>query len=199
MRMTLSPSYESVYVIVLVLGPKTWTRALAKSSVQYSSQYRVLRPHWRDRKADDLIQNCAAAYAGTCQAHIRCTTALRIGTSRKWRTTHLTRRLKKKAFYFWKSGANLDVLAIARLTHASGACVAFKVSWARNSRAINFLNSTALRSEAPATKSSSFRLLVPPLVCYCIGDLIWYIHISQNSQRICLAGWILSMYFSAEN
>ena len=28
---------------------------------------------------NDLIQNCAAAYAGTCQAHIRCTAALRIG------------------------------------------------------------------------------------------------------------------------
>ena len=33
----------------------------------------------QDLKAGDLKQNCAAAYAGTCQARIRCTTALRLG------------------------------------------------------------------------------------------------------------------------
>ena len=33
----------------------------------------------QDLKADDLKQNCAAAYAGTCQACIQCTAALRIG------------------------------------------------------------------------------------------------------------------------
>ena len=35
-------------------------------------------------------------------------------------------------------------------------------------------------------------------VCYCIGDLIWYIYKSQNSEIICLAGFLLYMYLSAE-
>ena len=33
----------------------------------------------QDPKADASEQNCVAAYADTCQARIRCTTALRIG------------------------------------------------------------------------------------------------------------------------
>ena len=74
--------------------PKKWTRALGKSSDQNLSHYRVLRLHWQDLKANDLKQNCASAYAGTCQAHIRCTTALRIGASENV----VIQRLKKTHF-----------------------------------------------------------------------------------------------------
>ena len=136
---------------MLGLGPKTWTRALAKSSDQNLSQYRVLRPHWRDRKADDLIQNCAAVYhmPGTHTVYRgienRCT--------RKWRITHLTRRLKKKHFIsgnlvqIWTFWPSLGYTCIGSILY-----VAIKMSWARNFRAINFWT-RALRSEAPATKS----------------------------------------------
>ena len=55
---------------------RKWTWALGKSSDQNSSQYWVLRPHWLDLKANVLKQNCASAYASTCQAHIRCTASL---------------------------------------------------------------------------------------------------------------------------
>ena len=100
------------YIVVLGWPPKL-SRALGKSSVQNSSPYQVLQPHWQDRKENDLKQNCAAAYAGTCQAHIQCTVAIENRCTRKCRYIHLTRRLKK-TFYFRKSGANWGVLAIPR-------------------------------------------------------------------------------------
>ena len=37
---------------------------------------RVLRPHCRNFKANDFKHYCAAACAGTCQAHMRCTAAI---------------------------------------------------------------------------------------------------------------------------
>ena len=58
-------------------GNDLYTLTLAAKNSKY-----IISAHFavkRDLKADDLKQNCAAAYAGTCQACIRCTAALRIG------------------------------------------------------------------------------------------------------------------------
>ena len=94
--------------------PRKLTRALGKSHDQNSSPYRVLRPHWQDLKANDLKQHCASVYTGTCQAHIKVYRGSVNRWTRKWRSTHLTRRLEENTFYYWKCGANLGVLAIAR-------------------------------------------------------------------------------------
>ena len=137
--------------VVLGLGPKTWTRALGKSSDQNSSRYRVLRPHCRDLKVHDLKHNCAAAYAGTCQTHIRCHVALRIGA------------LENGVIRIWHGDLGKTILFLGIwckfghfgqpwATHASEACVAIKMSSAHNFRAINFWT-RALRLEAPATKA----------------------------------------------
>ena len=59
-----------------------WKRSShADFGSQKQQEYHFPRFHrgQKDLKADDLKQNCAAAYASTCQACIRCTAALRIG------------------------------------------------------------------------------------------------------------------------
>ena len=94
--------------------PRKLTRALGKSNDQNSSPYRVLRPHWQDLKASDLKQHCASVYTGTCQAHVKVYRGSVNRWTRKWRSTHLTQRLEENTFYYWKCGANLGVLAIAR-------------------------------------------------------------------------------------
>ena len=132
------------------MRPKKWTRVLSKSSDQNSSPYRVLRPHWQDLKANDLKQHCAFAYAVLRQLRI---VAPENGIIRIWR------RLKK-TFYFRKSCANWGIMTITG-PHMNREAI--KMSSARNFRAINFFTQ-ALGLKAPATESSSFQVLVPPLI-----------------------------------
>ena len=43
---------------------------------QLINSVRVLRPHCRNFEANDFKYYCAAACAGTCQAHMLCTAAI---------------------------------------------------------------------------------------------------------------------------
>ena len=43
---------------------------------QLINSVRVLRPYWQIFKANEFKHYCAAACAGTCQAHMRCTAAI---------------------------------------------------------------------------------------------------------------------------
>ena len=112
-----------------------------------------------------IWNNIALAYAGTCQAHIKVYRCSENRWTRKWHSAHLTQRHKKTHFI---SG---NVVQIGEFWPLLGhTCIAsmccyqnvIKMSSARNFRAIYFWT-RALGSEAPVTKCSSFRLLVPPL------------------------------------
>ena len=98
------------------------------------------------RRIHDLKQYFASACAGTCQAHIQCT--YRRSDAPKHGVT--PGDLAKHILILRKSGWYWGVLEIAR---------------PHNFWAINYLTQT-LRSEAPATESLSFQVLVPPLLIY---------------------------------
>ena len=143
------------FLLVLGLGPKTWTRALAKSSDQNSSQYRALQPHWRDHKADDLIQNCVAAYARHTYDVPRHWES---SVHQKMAYYAFARRLKKKHFI---SG---NLVQIWTFWPSLGYTCIGSMCCYQNELVISERSIRALRLEAPETKSSSVRLLVPPLL-----------------------------------
>ena len=60
-------------------------RLIEKKFEQLSDWVRVLRPHCRNFKANDFTHYCAAACAGTCQAHMQCTAALDESVHQIWR------------------------------------------------------------------------------------------------------------------
>ena len=51
-------------------------RLIEKYFEQLIDSVRVLRPYCRNFKANDFKHYCAAACAGTCQAHMQCTVTI---------------------------------------------------------------------------------------------------------------------------
>ena len=51
-------------------------RLIEKYFEKLIDSVRVLRPHCRNFKANDFKHYCALAWAGTCQANMRCTTVI---------------------------------------------------------------------------------------------------------------------------
>ena len=67
-------------------------RLIEKYFDQLIDSVRVLRPHCRNSKANDFQCYCAAACAGTCQAHMRCTAAIGESVKQIWHNIFV---------YFW--------------------------------------------------------------------------------------------------
>ena len=62
-----------------------WYRLIEIFFEQLNDSVRVLRPHCRNSKANDFQSYCAAACAGTCQAHMLCTVAIGESVNQIWR------------------------------------------------------------------------------------------------------------------
>ena len=62
-----------------------WYRLIEKYFEQLIDSVRVLRPHCCNSKANDFQRYCAAACAGICQAHMRCTVAIGESVNQIWR------------------------------------------------------------------------------------------------------------------
>ena len=60
-------------------------RLIEKYFEQLIDSIRVLRPHCCNFKTNDFRHYCAAACAGTCQAHMRCTMAIDESVHQIWR------------------------------------------------------------------------------------------------------------------
>ena len=58
---------------------------IEKKFEQLIDSVRVLQPHCRNFKANDFKHYCAAACAGTCQAHMRCAAAIDESVHQTWR------------------------------------------------------------------------------------------------------------------
>ena len=67
------------------MGRDFLNRLIEKYFEQLIDSVRVLRPHCCNFKANNFTHYCAAACAGTCEAHMRCSTAIDESVHQMWR------------------------------------------------------------------------------------------------------------------